>query len=405
MVRPGLISTVVNAIRRVYDRYRKPRAPGTEGRVPLPDDVIEIEWGVDLESLTFRWDGWDGSAQQARVKGRCARCWGGLVARQDDRYQLTGIKCRVCHEKLEGDAASEEYSRMNNEHAANLQNVPSGRLPCYAADATFVLKTFPVRERMSLDDLHARISRSMATPSASGQLDRNDFPSGSPGFFVFEATTLMAGVEDISHPHAWSVADFPDVHFRGDGSAVCTISTEDIGDDPQFHERRLLQNLGRTLRAAMISAFACELAMKAISLTVNDKAPRKHDLKRLYDDLPKPSRRRIAADYPGIEDTLDAGRQTFDTWRYFETNVGKAAAQALIDVEQARNLGKAARVILDEAEMVGLGYTVNLEGQQDVRASGDARDYRQKLKISVTGNEGPPKHDPVPAAHNPTYPL
>ena len=359
----------------------------------------------DLDDLTFKCSGWDGSAQEARVKGRCARCWGGLVARHDDRKQLTGIKCRVCHEKLEGEAASEEYSRMNNEHAANLQNVPSGRLPCYAADAIFVLKTFPVRECIPLEDLKARISRSIATPNASGQLDRNGFPLGTPGFFVLEAATLMAGVEDISHPHAWSVADFPDVHFRDDGSAVYTISTEGIGDDPQFHERRLLQNLGRTLTAAMISAFACELAMKAISLTVNDKALRKHDLKRLYDDLPKPSRRRIAADYSGIEDTLDAGRQTFDTWRYFESKVGKAAAQALIDTQQARNLGKAARVILDEAEMVGLGSTVNLEGQQDVRASGDAQDYRQNLKINVKGHEAPPKHDPAPAPHNPTYPL
>lgn len=52
-------------------------------------------------------------------------------------------------------------------------------------------------------------------------------------------------------------------------------------DDIQFRERRLLRNLGETLTAAMISAFACELAMKAISLTVNDQALKTHDLKRL----------------------------------------------------------------------------------------------------------------------------
>ena len=95
----------------------------------------------------------------------------------------------------------------------------------------------------------------------------------------------------------------------------------------------------------------------------------------------------------------------FGNWRYFETNVGETVAQALIDTEQARNLGKAARVILDEAEMVGLEYSVNVEGRQDVRDSGDAGNYRQHLKIKVDGREGPPSHDPVPAAHNPTFPF
>lgn len=63
----------------------------------------------------------------------------------------------------------------------------------------------------------------------------------------------------------------------------------------------------------------------------------------------------MEADYPGIVAALDAGRQTFGSWRYFETNVRETVAQSLIDTEQARNLGKAARVILDEAEVVGLG--------------------------------------------------
>lgn len=402
MVRPALIGTLTNAIRRAYDRYRKSHAPAA-------DSTIEIEWGVDLESLTIRGTGWDGAAYEARVKGRCARCWGGLVARHDDRHQITGIKCRVCGEKLEGEAARDEDARMRIEHDANRENVSSGRLPRYAEDATFVLKTFPVHESMSEDDFLARISRSTAAQSMRNKIDRNGFPPGSPGYFVLQATTLMASVEGISHPHKQSVADFPQVRFRDDGTAVWTVSTEGIGDDPQFHERRLLRNLGETLTAAMISAFACELAMKAISLTTNDQALRKHDLKLLYDDLPEPSRCRVAADYPGIEAALDAGRQTFDRWRYFETKVGEAAARALIDTEQARNLGKAARVILDETEMVGLGYEVNLEGRQDVRASGDAGAYRQhldiRLNINVKGREAPPSHDPVPAAHNPTYPF
>ena len=405
MARPRLIGTVTNAIRRVCDRCLKTRTQGTEGHVPAPDAAIAIEWGGDLDSFIFTWTDWHGSEQEARVKGRCARCWGGLVARDDDLNQVTGIKCRVCGKKLEGEAARDEHSRMFNEHGANLDNVSAGRLPHYADDAIFVLKTFPSRERMPPEDFRARVARSKATPSTRNKIDRNDFPPGSAGYFALQATTLMASVEDITHPHTRSVVDFPDVCIRDDGTAVWAVSMDGIADDPQFLERRLLRNLGETLTAAMISAFACELAMKAVSLTVNDHALRKHDLKRLYDNLPEPSRCRVAADYPGIAAALDAGRQTFGSWRYFETDVGETVAQTLIDTEQARDLGKAARVILDETEMVGLGYAVNLEGRQDVRTSGDATNYRQHLKIDVKGREAPPSHDPVPAAHSPTYPF
>ena len=149
MARPRLIGTVTNAIRRACDRYRKTRTHGTEGRVPARDGPIAIEWGNDLESLEFKWTDWHGSEQEARVKGRCTRCWGGLVGRDDDRHQITGIKCRVCGEKLEDEAAREEHSRMFNEHGANLENVSAGRLPRYADDAIFVFKTFPAREHMS----------------------------------------------------------------------------------------------------------------------------------------------------------------------------------------------------------------------------------------------------------------
>ena len=83
MARPALIRAVTNAIRGACDRYIGSRTRS---------GAIEIEWGGDLESLGFRGTDWDGSAFEARVKARCARCWGGLVARYDDRHQITGIK-------------------------------------------------------------------------------------------------------------------------------------------------------------------------------------------------------------------------------------------------------------------------------------------------------------------------
>ena len=206
----------------------------------------------------------------------------------------------------------------------------------------------------------------------------------------------MASVEDVSNPDGWSIADFPHVRFRDDGTAVFTLSAYGITNDPQFRERRLIRKMGQTMNAAMISAFACELAMKAITLTAKDQAAKTHDVLTLYRNLPAPSRLRITADYPEIEAVFCAGRQTFGSWRYFETGNAETAAQAMINTEQARNLGKAARVILDEAETMGLEYYVNLKAKEHIRVVGDRRTHHQDLKVNVKGREGPPKQDPPP---------
>ena len=46
VVRPGLIGTVTNAIRRACDRYRRTRIHGTEGRVTVSNGPIAIEWAT-----------------------------------------------------------------------------------------------------------------------------------------------------------------------------------------------------------------------------------------------------------------------------------------------------------------------------------------------------------------------
>lgn len=90
-VRPGLIGTVTNAIRRACDRYRRTRIHGTEGRVPVSNGPIAIEWGNDLESIEFKWTDWRGSEQEARAKGRCTRCWGGIL----DEAEMVGLGYKV----------------------------------------------------------------------------------------------------------------------------------------------------------------------------------------------------------------------------------------------------------------------------------------------------------------------
>ena len=78
---------------------------------------------------------------------------------------------------------------------------------------------------------------------------------------------------------------------------------------------------GSTMTRALMSAFACELAMKAIRLTRLDEARKQHDLLALYRDLPEDSRTRMEMDYPGIEAILQKARHTFGKWRYFETKI------------------------------------------------------------------------------------
>ena len=79
----------------------------------------------------------------------------------------------------------------------------------------------------------------------------------------------------------------------------------------------------------------------------------------------------------------------FDKWRYFERDVGVKGLSAMIDVDRARALCKAARVILDEAEMAGLWGRISVTGKQNVRITEQGRDYRYNLDMTFTGGESP----------------
>ena len=154
-----------------------------------------------------------------------------------------------------------------------------------------------------------------------------------------------------------------------------------------------MRRMGTTMTEAMIAAFACELAMKAISLTCNDEASKTHDLLLLFQGLPGGSRERIQADYPEIADVIRKGRHTFGAWRYFETSVGEAVIHSMVDVDQARALGKAARVILDEAEFVGVTGTATIQGTRHVRMAGDTSIRKDELTIKFNAGETPPSND------------
>ena len=122
-----------------------------------------------------------------------------------------------------------------------------------------------------------------------------------------------------------------------------------------------------------------------------DEARKSHDLWRLYRDLLRDSRARIEEDFPEVESVLKSGRQTFDKWRYFEANIGGRGMSAMINTDRAFALAKAARVLLDEAEMMGLGYSVDVEATRTATKIDDRQNVRIKHLLSIRGTEAPPQ--------------
>lgn len=353
--------------------------------------TTRIEWGIDLDTMSVtRSIGGGEKGKPVKLKGRCQRCWGGLIARSDDSHIWTGIKCRVCGQKLEGKAVEAELERMWQEEMHNWINLEFGRNPNYG-EGIFVWKVFPNVELQPQAEITRQVRAKRAEGNKSGKLTRNSFPVGSAGLLFLQAKLLISGVEDKVNQQEWSIVDFPDFDVKDDGTIVTHVSLEGISDDPQYREYKLARKIGNAMIEAMSSAFACELAMKAICLTCKNEAIKDHDLMDLYNDLPELSQRRIEADYTDIKSVLQDGRQVFGTWRYFERNVGPEGLEALIDVPRAQKIGKAARVILDEGEIVGLGGTVQVDAKQNVQAIGERRVYRQNLQVKVKGGEAPPK--------------
>lgn len=350
--------------------------------------TTKIEWNRDMEYSIIQGIG-DGEKSKYLIKGRCRKCWGKLMGRTDDNHVFTGIKCRVCGAILEGNEAKEEAERMSNETGTNMFNMIFGLYPEYAT-GQFVEKIFPCMDRQTEDEIKKRVNAKVREGNIEGKLTRNCFPSGSAGFLYLQAVLLMAGVGETSDPLEMLSTQFPWPDLKDDGSAAVYLPMEELGKDPQYLEFGTVKMLGSTMARAMLSAFACELTMKAICLTCKDEALKDHDLLDLYEDLPESSRKRIEADFTEIREVINRGRHTFGAWRYFEKNLGEKAMGKVIDMEQAQALGKAARVILDEAEMVGLGFNVSMKVKQNVRKTEEKSNYNYNFKLNVKGWEAPP---------------
>ena len=90
---------------------------------------------------------------------------------------------------------------------------------------------------------------------------------------------------------------------------------------------------------------------------------------------------------------LKSARRAFDKWRYFEANAGGHGMRAMIHTERAFRLAKAARVILDEAAMVGLGYHVHVHATQRIREDESRRNVHIQHDLTLRGSEWPPRVD------------
>ena len=364
--------------------------PGTIG-------PVKIEWNWDLdnrwhemkstglgdEKYTFGEDG------RFRLKGRCRRCWGGLIGKGTSEDVPSAIRCRVCGILLEGDEAREEYRRMLEQDASNTFQMALGFPPKYRDDARFVSKIFPYIDRQTAEEFHKRTNAEAQKGSRGGWLTRREFPGGSAGFLFLQARALMSGVERL--PRELSVTRFSDIDVQDDGSARVHAPRKNLSKDSKTSENELMQRLGSTMTIAMMSAFACELAMKAIRLTCMDEARKSHDLWQLFQDLPEDSKARMEDDFPEIGSVLQKGCSTFGKWRYFEASVSDYGMSAMIDTERAFVLPKAARVLLDEAERMGLGYSVDINSTQKVTTTGDRQDVHVIHKMHTKAMEAPPR--------------
>ena len=351
-----------------------------------------IEWGIDMETISSKWRIGDGGEEnEIRIAGRCKSCWGGLIARRNEAYEFTGIKCRVCGTKVEGQDAKEEHERMSSKRITNLWNMELGRDPEYGDGRFFVEKLFPSIERQTDKEIRTRINKRRAEGNKQGKLTRNSFPVGTPGLLFIQAKILIKGVEDLSNLHERSITELAGFEVQDD-AIVMDKARERIREDGKDPEYRMIRQLGCYMSAAMLAAFACELVMKAICLTCKDEAIQDHDLLELYRDLPEASQRRTKADYEKIEEVMKKGRHTFGNWRYFETNVGEEGMRGMADLERTLKMAKAARVILDEAEMVGLTGSIKRNAKEQVRVSGQRKTYNQRINIEIEGRECPPKN-------------
>lgn len=289
--------------------------------------------------------------------------------------------------------ADREARDMLIEVENNLSPARVGRPSKYRDAANFVLKVFPSMDASPPQRVAEREHAARAMKQRRGWLNRRDVPLGKAGYLYLQARLILSGIESL--PHHVPVVSLTDFSFGEpritDVAARPTGELHLSAEIPAAHRRpsdqELMARMGRTMVAGLASAFACEVGMKALLLTRTDQAKRTHDLLKLFEALPEDARRRLEADYRGIPDALGRHRHTFDKWRYLEQSAGESGFGALVDTDRAWELGKAARVILDECVIAGLTGEVGVGSTFELAAGGGEPSFSQRVHLQVTGGE------------------
>lgn len=330
------------------------------------------------------------------MRGRCTKCWGRLFGRKDKEGKWDVIVCQLCKESLEGDEAELERVLMHQEVNENLIKVCQLSTVEYREDAKFVLKILPDFER---DESYVdkRIASKIESPRTKKQkrewLTRHDIRKGAAGYFYLQACTIMAG--SFTVPRVETVIPYSDIDYKeldissdwkSDNCRLISISANTNSMTPQS-AGNLMSNIGALMSLGMSSAFACELALKAILLTRKDEAKKTHDLLELYLDLPDDCKLRMEADFAEIEGVMTTGRYVFGNWRYFQHAEGEKGIQAMVDVERAHDLSKAAKVIIDEGVIAGLMYEVDVKHKFEVDFNMPMSTKSETYSLKVSAEE------------------
>ena len=323
------------------------------------------------------------------VEGRCGDCWGQVAGNKDAEGRWTRLECRVCGLAYDGDQAHGEVRLMIVEYKNNLPRARLGQPSRYRNDGRFFLKILPdmVRDVAMID---ARMAAKRKEGRKGGYFTRTEFRNGDAGNFYFQACALMGGLGQLPQDFDL-IPPLNDVRKR--------LHLREIAEDEEGGRRRLLvegevelsepelvRNAGATLLTTMAAGFACEVGLKAILMTRVDEFEKTHDLKELYDALPADCRERLEADFPRIAEVLSERREAFDKWRYFHPNENSEPINNLIDSDGARDLAKAARVLIDEGLIAGLNHKVRVgpEIRYEIDEGGRERRFG---KAEITGSE------------------
>ena len=329
------------------------------------------------------------------VEGRCTVCWGQAAGRVEHEGRWTRLECRACGAATTGRGAQSEMQQMLDEANANLSKARLGRPSRYRSDAQFVLKIFPdmVRDVAKIDsEIAAQLKdvRTLENARKERKFTRREFGEGGAGNFYLQACALMAAIDYLPDDFGL-IPPLQTVLEKFEASEV----TEDRAAGRKRLRFRgvleaekpdLIKKVGANLLASLTAAFACELALKAILMTRDHIFKMTHDLKELHDALPPDCRERLKADFPQIVAVLSARRGTFDKLRYFNPTENPKSIDNLIDSDGAHDLVTAARVLIDEGFIVGLGYSVEVgaEIRYEVDKEGTEQGFGQ---VQFTASE------------------